>query len=190
MAFVSTEIREAQKHGNEKPTNKLISVLLNDCHSDELVNYTNYPRTSFHEAGSPLSITSFSNGVSPTKFSFGTAPSDNGLLTQETQSSILSPTSDILSPLLSLPHSSGLNGHVQSRVYEGEEIPRGFETMTRLEESRKKTEEKCTTERALDYATTFLIITSTFNIVSMILNTDENFPIDDSMNVTTAIYVN
>lgn len=75
------------------------------------------PRRSFNDSypHSPISVMSVPNGISNChsphfsnhKYQFAGSP----MLSNDTRSSILTPSSDVLSPLLSLPIPNGMNGH-------------------------------------------------------------------------------
>lgn len=158
--------------------NASISFLLNDSHLEELSSMLYQPRRSINESASPISIMSFPGGGStPMKYSFGASPcaSNNGLLAHETPS-MLSPSSEVLSPLLSIPTSNEHNGHVI-------QPPLG-DTCHALEEtnrnsapdnddkriSRQLAYHSSSTELAFDLASAGVIILACVNKVSKMKN--------------------
>ncbi|CAL8143000.1 unnamed protein product [Orchesella dallaii] len=126
---------------------------------------------------SPISVMPVPNGINhPPKHSIAYSPSDtNGLFSPESRS-MLSPSSDVLSPLLSMPISNGLNGHAHAHA-DGLNLDSESTLPARVnsDDDRASTSicssDSYSTETILNLTTAAVIILSSINII---LDSSEN----------------
>lgn len=174
LSMFKQTIEILEKRQREQ-VNPPISFLFNENPSEDLVNMQcQAPARNLNESSSPASIMSLSNGISPMKYSFTSTPrgSHNGLLMQERQN-FLTPCSEVLSPLLSLPGTShDLNGHLQNVYTPVDNISCSIVEPSAQLNNRRHTSQNlqsffCSSnEQVFNFVSSGIIILSSVNVVS------------------------
>lgn len=175
LSMFKQTIEILEKRQRERHVNPPISFLFNENPSEDLVNMQcQAPARNLNESSSPASIMSLSNGISPMKYSFTSTPrgSHNGLSMQERQN-FLTPCSEVLSPLLSLPGTShDLNGHLQNVYTPVDDISCSIVEPSAQLNNRRHTSQSlqsffCSSnEQVFNFVSSGIIILSSVNVVS------------------------